>query len=144
MPSHKVLKSIAHNFGASFTSMMNYRDTDYMLGHIQKKMKETGIHELHIDISNIEIQPMNLKTETIWDSIIDYCKSFPDFVGRSRSSMDLIKSATMTIKFDLTISRPWHHDSKITENPYECIIQIIDDRGKEYKSILNDWWFPEA
>ena len=32
MSSHKVLKSVVHNFGHSFTSLMNYRENDYVVG----------------------------------------------------------------------------------------------------------------
>jgi hypothetical protein len=65
-------------------------------------------------------------------------------VKDSGASMDYISKATMTIYFDLSKTRPCGFDSSVFQNPYTCEVVIIDDRDKEYKRILSDWWYPET
>ena len=52
MPSHKVLKSVSHNFGHSIVSLMNYVGIDYFLGALQKQMRKTKLNRLEVDILN--------------------------------------------------------------------------------------------
>jgi hypothetical protein len=144
MPSHKVLKSVSHNFGHSFVSFMNYMETDYFLGLLQTEMQKTELNRLEVDILNNESQPKELLTRKIQKSINYWNKWFPELVENSKSSMEFVKSAKMVIEFDLTLSRPYPHNNKFTENPYMCEITIIDDNGKEYKKEQKGWWFPEA
>jgi hypothetical protein len=47
MPRFKVLKSVAHNIGHSFTSLMNYSRDDYSMGHILRFARETGLKHFH-------------------------------------------------------------------------------------------------
>jgi hypothetical protein len=144
MPSHKALKSIAHNFGHSFTSLMNYHTDDYVLGHILKQARLTGYSRLSIDIKNKVAEPIDLINEKIRDSISRYLDWFPNLVKDSGASMDYVSKATMFITFDLSKTMPCGSDSRILQNPYTCEVVIIDDREKEYKAILSDWWYPET
>jgi hypothetical protein len=144
MPSHKTLKSIAHNFGHSFTSLMNYHTDDYVLGHILKQARLTGHSRLFIDIKNKLVEPNDLINDKIYDSVTRYLDWFPNFVKDSGASMDYISKATMSITFDLSKTKPCGFDSKVLQNPYTCEIVILDDRNKEYISILSDWWYPET
>ncbi|MCX7987167.1 MAG: hypothetical protein N2662_09540 [Bacteroidales bacterium] len=144
MPSHKTLKSIAHNFGHSFTSLMNYHTDDYVLGHILKQARLTGYSKLSIDIKNKVAEPTELINDKIRDSISRYLDWFPKFVMDSGASMDYISKATMCITFDLSKSLPCGFDSKVLQNLYTCEVVIVDDREKEYKAVLSDWWYPET
>lgn len=142
MARHKTLKSVAHNFGDSFVSLMNYIHNDYFLGHLLKQARKTNLDQLAIDILKNSAEPKELLTNPIKKSISYWTKWFPELVARSESSMDFIKSATIIIKFDLTKSRPFPQIPKMTENPYLCEVTIIDDKGKEYKKSQTGWWFP--
>ena len=144
MPSHKVLKSVSHNFGHSIVSLMNYVGTDYFLGVLQKQMRKTKLNRLEVDILNNESKPKELLTKPILRTINNYNERFPELVVSTGSSMEFIKSAKMTIEFDLTLSRPYPHDNRFIENPYVCGIKIIDDNGKEYLKEQKGWWFPEV
>lgn len=143
MPSHKVLKSVSHNFGHSIVSLMNYVGTDYFLGALQKQMRKTKINRLEVDILNNECHPKELLTRRILPTIKRYNKYFPELVESGGSSMEFVKSANMVIEFDLTTSRISPIDNKFIENPYVCEINIVDENGKEYKTEQKDWWFPE-
>jgi hypothetical protein len=143
MISHKPLKSVSHNFGHSFISLMNYINGDYLLGHLLKRSRKTNITKLTVDILNNKAEPKKLLTNAITTSIKDYCKRFPTLVSESGSTMDYVSSATMTIEFDLNKTRLFSVDKKIIENPFSCDIVIVDDRGKEYRHRHEGWWFPE-
>jgi len=144
MISHKPLKSVSHNFGHSFISLMNYINDDYFLGHLLKRARITNINRLEVDILKNSAEPTQLLTSPILDSIGYWNKWFPSLVVSSGSTMDYVSSAKMTIEFDLQRTRPYPNDNTITENPFICIISIIDDRGKVYQHKHEGWWFPET
>lgn len=50
MTSHKPLKSVSHNFGHSFISLMNYINDDYFMGHLLNQARKTKCNKLNVDI----------------------------------------------------------------------------------------------
>ena len=140
MISHKPLKSVSHNFGHSFISLMNYVNDDYFLGHLLKQVRKTKFNRLSVDILKNIAEPTELLTNKIKSSIEYWNKWFPTLVESSGSTMDFVNSATMIIEFDLEKTRPYLHNNKFVENPFICEIKIIDDRGKEYKHKHEGWW----
>jgi hypothetical protein len=144
MPSHKSLKSVAHNVGHSFISLMNHTGLDYFLGALLKRVRTTKLTKLEIDLLNNIVAPKALLTVGITACIETNVKWFPEMVLASGSSIDFIKSAIVTIEFDLQVSRAYINDQKLIENPFVCETTIIDDRDKEYKSQHNGWWCPEC
>lgn len=143
MASHKPLKSVSHNFGHSFISLMNYVKDDYTLGHLLNQARQTNINKLTVDILKKLAEPTELLTPEIKSSIERWNKWFPTLVESSGSTMEFVNSATMTIEFDLQKIRPYNNNSDLLESPFICEIVIIDDRGKEYKHKHEGWWFPE-
>jgi hypothetical protein len=143
MPSHKPLKSVSHNFGHSFISLMNYINDDYFLGHLLKQARATNLNRLVVDILNNTAKPKELLTEPVRISIDNYNKRFPELIKSSGSTMGFVKQATMVIEFDLQNQRAYAGNSSLLENPFYCEISIIDDRGKVYKHRHEGWWFPE-
>jgi len=144
MTSHKPLKSVSHNFGHSFISLMNYMNDDYFLGHLLKQARKTRLNKLTIDVIQNTAKPTELLTEEIKTSIEHWNKWFPSLVESSGSTMDFVSSAIMTVEFDLNQTRPYINDNQIIESPFTCEIVITDDRGKEYKHKHEGWWFPET
>jgi ABC-type bacteriocin/lantibiotic exporter with double-glycine peptidase domain len=144
MTSHKPLKSVSHNFGHSFISLMNYINDDYFMGHLLKQACKTKCNKLTVDILKNIAEPTDLLTDQIKSSIEHWNKWFPTLVENSGSTMDFVSSATMTIEFDLQQLRPYAGNSDYFESPFTCEIVIIDDRNKEYKHKHEGWWFPET
>ena len=144
MASHKPLKSVSHNFGHSFVSLMNYIEDDYFLGHLLKQVKKTKLNRLEIDVLNQIVNPKELLTKPISDSIGYWIKWFPTLVETSKTKLDFVNSVKVTIEFDLskTQTDPEGY-MPLAGSPYFCEVIIIDDKGKEYKSIQSDWWYPE-
>ena len=60
MARYKVLKSVAHNIGHSFTSLMNYADDDYVMSHILRFARNTGRDTLTLDFVRREAGPPEL------------------------------------------------------------------------------------
>jgi len=144
MTSHKQLKSISHNFGHSFISLMNYVNDDYFLGHLLKQARKTTLNKLTIDVLQNSAKPTELLTHEIKTSIEHWNNRFPLFVENSGSTMDFIRSAILTVDFDLNQTRPHLNDNQIVESPFICVFEIIDDRGKVYKNKHEGWWYPET
>src|SRR5690606_10831176 len=88
MISHKPLRSVSHNFGHSFISLMNYINDDYLLGHLLRQSRKTKINKLTVDILNDKAEPKELLTNEIRTSLKHYCNWFPTLVSQSGSSMD--------------------------------------------------------
>jgi hypothetical protein len=61
---------------------------------------------------------------------------------RSKSSIDYIQEARMTISIESNLRRR-HESSNFFESPFECQTIIIDDRNKEYCYSKKGWWYPE-
>ena len=140
MPSHKPLKSVAHNFSHSFISLMNFVNDDYFLDHLLKQAKKTNLNKLTIDILQNSAEPIGLLTNEIKASIESWNKWFPSLVENSGSAMEFVNSAIMTIQFDLQQTRPCGWNKNSSESPFVCEILIIDDRGKKYKRKHEEWW----
>jgi hypothetical protein len=141
--SYKVIKSIAHNLGHSFTSLMNYHGIDYVMGHVLRAARATGKDKLEVDFLSGVADPPELLVPSVKESIEWYCKTFADFVNRSGSNIQLIDSAKMTLKYDLKVTRPHPREPRIIENPYTCDVVIIDNRQKDHSAHFEGWWFPE-
>ena len=139
MPRYKVLKGVAHNVGHSFTSLMNYADDDYTMGHILRFARDTGLDQLTIDFVSGVGQPAALLRGPISGVPQWYTKMFWGLVASSGSGRALVQAATLTLRYDLTKSR----SGPPVENPYFCDVSILDDQGKEYRAHFEGWWYVE-
>ena len=135
MPSHKVLKGVARSVADQFTSLMNYVDGDYVMGHLLNAVRVSGMRRLDLDLMRGRAMPPELSRDLSWISL-------PDLVERCGSSMAFVKGATLTVEFDTSVERPVAIAGRgFIESPYECRVSIFDDRGKEYVAVLKGWWF---
>jgi hypothetical protein len=142
MPSFKVLKGVAHNIGHSFTSLMNYSVDDYSMGHILRFARKTGINALTIDLLTGEGSPASLLKEPISGLPSWYSKMFLNMVQSSGSDRGLVRSATLSLAYDLKRNRP-SPIGDAPQSPYTCEVSIIDVRGKSYASRFEGWWYVE-
>ena len=144
MARYKVLKSVAHSMGHSFTSLMNYRGNDYVMGHLLRRAREVREGTLIVDFISGEAAPASLLTPPIREAVRDYAAWFPKQVASQKTSVNYVRAARMTIAFDLSIEREARHAPGCIESPYLCRVEIEDDRGKVWHAELRDWWFPES
>ena len=143
MARYKVLKGVAHNIGHSFTSLMNYAGDDYVMGHILRFARRTGRDTLTIDFVKGQGSPDELLAEPISEIPARYTKFFWDLVSRHGSDRSCVETATLTLRYDISIQRPLRRSPKIAESPYVCDVRISDTRGKDYAAHFRAWWHPE-
>jgi hypothetical protein len=143
MARYKVLKSVAHNIGHSFTSLMNYADDDYVMGHILRFARKSGTDTLTIDFVKGEAGPPELLAEPISEVPVRYTQSFWDMVNRQGSDRSYVQAATLTLRYNLAVTRPLHRNPSLLESPYDCDVRITDARGKDYSAHFHAWWYPE-
>ena len=98
---YKNLKSIAHNLGHAFFSLMNYTGADYVIERLYKRAKDTGISLIKIDFLNQIIEPSEFKIVGVIHSLKNYRESFPRHVESQNCSMTQIKEVNIFINFDL-------------------------------------------
>jgi hypothetical protein len=144
MPSHKLLNGIVRSLAESFTSLMNYIENDYVMGHIIISAWHTGAKELRVNLLTGQTEDSPLLTQPVKLSIQRYIKIFPDLVKRSRSSMDFINSAYLVVTVDPTRKRRVLSAPDFMESPFTCTVSIVDDRGKLYSYTVKNWWYPET
>jgi hypothetical protein len=143
MSRYKVLKSVAHNIGHSFTSLMNYVGDDYVMGHVLRLARLTGRDTLTIDFVTGYAAPVELLQEPISEIPARYTDFFWNLVKRQGSDRSCVKAAALTLHYDIDTQRPLHRNPKITESPYVCDVRITDDRGITHTSHFEAWWYPE-
>jgi hypothetical protein len=144
--SHKALKGIVRNVTESFSSLTNYCDGDYVMGHIVYQSWFSNIDFISIDLLNGTYSPKDAMSNSIIKSIKGYIKYFPDLVERSGSNISYIQEAKMTISVKSNIKRRYevrYVGSIFFESPFACQTIIIDDRNKEYRYLKEGWWYPE-
>ncbi len=129
--------------GHSFTSLMNYRGDDYVMGHLLRRAREVGEGTLIVDLLTGHAAPASLLTREVAASVASYAEWFPKQLAHEGTGMEYVRSAHMTVTFDLKVERPSRHAPDCIESPYVCRVEIEDDRGKAWVAELRDWWFPE-
>lgn len=127
MRKYKVLKSIAHNLAHSYFSLMNYIDDDYVLEHLFKVCKETGVYKFTIDVINMEIEPGFFMTETI-------NKTLPGLKDRAEK---LLQPEQFTLN-EMTSFKL--HIKYYNNRVYDLMSVIVDDMGKEHSATVVEWW----
>ena len=142
MARFKVLGSVAHNFGHSFTSLMNYRDDDYVMGHLVERCVQTGAPELSVDVLAGSAAPPELLHGPIGEAVGDYCRWFPKLLASHQSSLEYVSRVAMSVRFDL--SRAWQdkHSGSV-HAPYVCRVVIEDSRGRPWTAELRGSWSSE-
>ena len=141
MPRFKVLKGVAHNIGHSFTSSMNYVTDDYTMGHILRLARESGENTLVIDFTTGIGRPEELLKEPISKIPRYYSDWFWRLVESSGSDRSLVRSASLTLKYDLQRTKLGSNGAPLS--PYDCDVSIVDTRGKNYSAHFHDWWYVE-
>ncbi|MFY9751003.1 MAG: hypothetical protein WAJ92_00065 [Candidatus Acidiferrales bacterium] len=143
MARYKVLKGVAHNIGHSFISLMNYAGDDYVMGHILRFARLTGRDTLTMDFVKREAGPPELLAEPISEVPARYMDWFWNLVERHGADRSFVKTATLTLRYDIATQRPHHSAPQLIESPFVCDVQITDTRGKDYAAHFDGWWYPE-
>lgn len=98
MATYKVLKTVAHNFGASFVSVMNYVGNDYAMCHLIRRTKLTGSRQLSVNLRTRVAGPIELLSPYLVQAIESYCNDFGRLVTTGGAAMDMIDAAELQVK----------------------------------------------
>lgn len=143
MATYKTLKSVVRSVAESFTSLMNHRGNDYVMGHIIRAAWETNATGFRVDLLTGATDSSPLLVPHVRDSIASQVRWLPDLVHRSNSDLQFIVQAELIVSVDPKVRRP-HGDSGFYESPFTCTVRIVDDRGKVYSHDISAWWYPET
>lgn len=116
---YKNIHSAIHNFGASFTSLMNYFADGYVIDDLEL------IHRQRIDIEIDWLggifRPAENATDRIWISI----KSYRSGLERHLLSENVELKSLVKLQFHWPVSG-------------RKFMAAVDDRGKDYKIYVNE------
>ena len=141
MARYKVLKSVAHNMGHSFASLMNDEGNDCVMSHLLRRAREVHEPSIVIDLMAGTAGPASLLTPEVVDSVNEYCGWFPHQLTAHKTDQRYVRAARMTVTFDLAVERPARYAPDRMESPYVCHVAITDDRGKVWSADIKDWWW---
>jgi hypothetical protein len=116
---YKNIYSATHNFGHSFTSLMNYVDSDYVVDELSK-IHSKG-YDIEVDWLEREFQPENLATSRIKKSIGYWGDSLPEHLASHNVDLGRLQSLRFV----------WPAKQR-------KFMLAVDDRGKEYKIFVNE------
>jgi hypothetical protein len=137
---YKVIKSVAHNFGHSFVSLMNYRGDDYVMSHLARLVVETGYAELSVDLMTGRAEPRALLWGPVGASLAAYVQWFPQLVVSQGVEPSAVAMGRMRILF-LPRQRSTHSDfANAWTIPFECVVTLADDRGELHEGRVQDSW----
>ena len=132
MPGRTTLKSVAHNVGHSFFSLMNYVEDDYVFGHLIRAAITSGEDTLRVDLLRRSAEPAALASPSVSVVLGRYYEHFAGMVAREGSDMTFVRSAVMVVRFDL--SRAGFNGAGYPEAPFRWVVEIDDDRGRRWRA----------
>ena len=142
MPSHKKLRSVVRSVADQFTSLMNYRGDDYVMGHLLTAARATQKNTLRVNLLTGAASPPELLVSEVASSAAACAADLPELVRRSGSDIAFVSAAEMVVSFDLAVTRPAQIAPRSLESPYTCTVSLTDDRGRLYSAQVTGWWFP--
>ncbi|MDH3444563.1 MAG: hypothetical protein OEN50_11600 [Deltaproteobacteria bacterium] len=140
MANYKKLKSVAHNFGHSFLSSMNYAQGDYIFEHIFKAARKAGEPDVCIDVLNQTVDPAAVRLPVILENIAHRRSWLPRMLESEDCSADQVQKMFVKIQFRF-------EDTQLSETvpglelaAYDCTVEIHDDRGTVHIGKVPEGW----
>jgi hypothetical protein len=137
---YKVIKSVAHNLGHSFTSLMNYRADDYVMSYLARAAVESRSSELRVDLISGAAGPSALLLEPVKESIHHYCVWLPKLLESHSVQPAAIINAGMVVRLNIDRVSDDRGFPGNFEPPFECEVTLVDDRGRDHVGRVKGWW----
>lgn len=135
---YKAIKGVAHDFGHSFVSLTNYMAGDYVMDRLASAALASGQPELRVDLLTGDAEPAALVVPLVRASVDTFVAWFPGKLGEHGVRRESVREATMSIRFDLV--RLAVDASRRIKVPFECVVEITDDRGIIHVGTVRDGW----
>jgi hypothetical protein len=141
---YKHIRSATHNLIDSFLSCMNHVDGDDALVVLGRRAFDSRRQEFTVNWLTGRAAPdAFLSAEMQW-LIDEYVHRYPPLLAAQRCSIEAIRSAMMSLRFDLESVRDARMNRWMRRIvPYRWRAVVIDDRGKEH-TVERSWevsWF---
>ena len=114
---YKNIKSMLHNFGHSFMSLMNYVDGEYAIDLLAATLKERRQDRLEIHFPSQRIEPPPTSSR-LRKSVGFWADALPRHMASHGVSLEALPEIVLVIFRDST--------------GMQCRVQATDDRGKTY------------
>jgi hypothetical protein len=135
---YKVIKGVAHDFGHSFVSLTNYMADDYVMDRLASAALASGEPELRVDLLTGDAEPAALVVPLVRASLDTFAAWLPGKLGEHGVRRESVREATMRIQFDLP--RLAVDGAARVTVPFECVVEITDDRGIIHVGTVRDTW----
>ena len=137
---YKNLKSVAHNFGHSFTSDMNWAGDDYLMNHLARAAIRSGATEFWADLLSGAAGPDALLLPQVRESVMSRRGVLARLLATQGADPSRVPGAAMRLRLD--VARRSAHPSQpdIWEFPFECVVELTDDRSVTHRGEVRGWW----
>lgn len=137
---YKNIKSVAHNFGHSFTSALNWAGDDYVMSHLGRAAIASGLNQIEADVRAGTAGPAELLPPPVRESLAHQARKLDALLASQSTDPVLVPRARMRVR--LHVARRSSHPSqpRTWEFPFECVVELTDDRGVVHRGVHRDWW----
>ena len=133
------MKSVAHNWAASFNSTLNYYFTDYGMGHLCRIAVETGTPEFQVDLLSGKASSELFLSKAVKLSLAEYLPKFDEILKKEMPNVPPVKAATFRVTFDLPRVVRTSNQAEYWV-PCTLMVSITDDQGKEHAAKIVENW----
>jgi hypothetical protein len=139
MAKYRVLPSTAHNYGASFISVMNMATDDYAMCYLVRAAAADGVRRIEVDLLTGDVSPDRLPSKFL-KSIAGYVAGFGAHVQRSGASLDMLSRAAM--RLDVALGRVIGQPDPVGVHRARigCEVELVDNRGKTHVGRTEQDW----
>jgi hypothetical protein len=139
MAKYRVLPSAAHNYGASFISVMNMAPDDYAMCYLVRAAATGAVRRIEIDLLTGAVVPGTLPAE-VGQSIAGYVAGFGAHVQRSGAALGMISRAVMRLDVapGRVVGTP--DPDGVQRARVDCEVELTDDRGKRHVGRTQQDW----
>ena len=136
---YKLLKSVAHNWAASFNSTLNYYRTDYGMGHLCRIAVETGTPEFEVDLLSGKASPELFLSDAVKSCLGEWLPKFEEILKKEVPDVGAVAAASFRVHFDLQGVLRSSGQTEFTV-PCTLAVSITDDRGTSHCARIEDKW----
>ena len=140
MAKYRVLRSAAHNYAASFISVMHILPHDYAMCAFLRAARLSAASELRVDLLTGELSPAEPWPDAFRGSVASYCDGFGAHVQRSGSALDMVSAADLRVQiaWGEVVGRP--DPAGVFRARLHAQLTILDDRGTPHVGrTTGDW-----